>query len=112
MPVTIRIFMSHLLLNRETHSHHEALSSPLQNLERGGGEAYPRSLSALYTFSDVIGRSRMRTPIASSIALAIAAAVGVLGVSPMPLMPYCPRPPSAGTSTVFISGRSRVVGIL
>jgi len=47
-------------------------------------DRYCRSRSARYTFSDVIGRSRIRTPMASATALAMAAAVGMFGVSPMP----------------------------
>src|SRR6266568_38577 len=40
-------------------------------------------LSSAWIFSDVSGRSKIRTPTASAIALATAAAVGTLGISPI-----------------------------
>ncbi len=43
--------------------------------------------SAANTFSAVTGRSVMRTPTASSTALATAAAVGITAVSPMLMLP-------------------------
>src|SRR5579859_338858 len=77
-----------------------------------GSVARPRCLSAAYTFSAVIGSSRMRTPIASSTALAIAGATGVHGASPMPRMWYGPSPSLDGSTTVLSGGMSRGVGSL
>ena len=59
--------------------------SPLRTLARYGP---PRN--ARYTRSDVSGRSAMRTPTASAMALAIAAGTGMCGPSPMPRTPYGP----------------------
>jgi hypothetical protein len=53
---------------------------PLRSLARRGY----LSARARYTLSAVIGRSRMRTPTASSTALAMAGATGPTGFSPMP----------------------------
>ena len=52
------------------------------------------SRNAARTFSAVIGSDLMRTPTASSTALAIAAAVGISAVSPMLMLLYGPLPKS------------------
>ena len=51
--------------------------SDLGRLGSGSGEQGPRRCSAFTTFAGVIGRSKMRTPIASATALAMADATGV-----------------------------------
>src|SRR5215813_1987042 len=71
-----------------------------------------RSARARYTFSAVIGRALMRTPIASATALAMAGAGGPIGFSPMPLALYGPGPLSDAKITVCSSGMSWILGIL
>src|SRR2546422_10947572 len=71
-----------------------------------------RAFSALYTFSEVTGRSVMRTPQASATAFATAAAVGVFATSPMAKLLYGPGP--AGTfsiTSVFSGGTTLSFGI-
>src|SRR5204862_2954599 len=71
-----------------------------------------RPLSAFNTFSAVIGNDLIRTPTASSTALAIAAAVGISAVSPMLMLLYGPLPKSDCRMAVLSSGISWMLGIL
>src|SRR6266498_1900967 len=68
--------------------------------------ASPRAI-----FSGVSGSSSRRRPVASSIALAIAAGAGTIGGSPTPRAPNGPS--GAGTSTMIVSmlGRSAAVSL-
>src|SRR5215831_8151056 len=63
-----------------------------------------RALSARSTRSAVIGSSVSRTPMASSIALAIAGDTPKVAVSPTPLAPKGPDSCSASTNSVSIAG--------
>src|SRR5262249_15783773 len=64
-------------------------------------------------FSGVAGRSRMRTPTASAMALTMAAATGMVAGSATPLAPYGPSGSGISTSTLSISGgTSDAAGIL
>jgi len=58
------------------------------------------------TFSAVIGRKSILTPTASSTALAIAAAVGMIAVSPMLVLLYGPLPVIDCMMAVFSVGMS------
>src|SRR5438128_588703 len=71
----------------------------------------PRSLRALSTLGGDIGSSVKRMPVAFSMALAIAAIGGTMGVSPTPRTPYGWR--GFGTSTMIASiiGTSEATGM-
>src|SRR5437870_11701700 len=72
-----------------------------------------RAFSALYTFSDVTGKSIMRTPQASATAFATAAAVGVFATSPIAKLLYGPGPAGTFSMTWVLSGgMSVMLGIL
>ena len=75
---------------------------------------YPPRLAckAANTFSAVSGKSITRTPTASHTALAMAAATGVLLLSPMPLLWYGAGPGPGSSNTVTSSGISLMVGTL
>src|ERR671911_2633877 len=68
-------------------------------------------LSAWYTFSAVIGRLLILTPQASSTALAIAAAAGILAVSPIGMLLYGLAPLGRSITELLKGGTSFVVGI-
>src|SRR5262245_32439711 len=76
------------------------------------GIAILRCLMAANTFSAVIGSDMTRAPIASSIAFAMAAAVGMIAVSPMLILLYGPLPVSDWKIAVFRCGISLILGIL
>ena len=57
----------------------------------------------------VIGSSRKRTPVASVMALATAAAAPQTGPSPIPFAPYGPS--GAGTSTMIVSKVGTAVAV-
>src|SRR5262245_31938691 len=71
----------------------------------------PLACRAFSTFGGDIGSSVKRMPVAFSMALAMAAMGGTMGVSPMPRTPYGWR--GLGTSTMIASiiGRSEATGI-
>ena len=69
----------------------------------------PLSIAARSRGGD-IGRSRMRTPIASLIALATAAIGGTIGTSPTPRAPNGWRGFAFSTMTVSIIGTSGATG--
>src|SRR5215510_7898378 len=71
-----------------------------------------RCLMAAKTFSAVIGSDLTRAPMASSTALAMAAAVGMIAVSPMLILLYGPLPVSDWKIAVFRRGISLMLGIL
>src|SRR5439155_23626919 len=62
--------------------------------------------SAARTLSGVIGRERTRTPMALNTALAMAAAVGMLGGSPRPIIPQLLPALARSKATAVISGIS------
>ena len=64
------------------------------------------------TFSEVTGRFLILTPTASCMALAIAGATVMMGVSPMLMLLYGPRPTDVSTTILRNRGTSRAVGIL
>src|SRR6185503_13621500 len=70
------------------------------------------SESALRIFSGVIGTSSMRTPTASKTALATAGMIGSSGPWPTSFAPNGPAGSGCSTSSVKISGMSRLVGLL
>src|SRR5581483_11261081 len=72
----------------------------------------PDSAIAARTRSAVIGRRVTGAPMASATALAMAAAVGTCGVSPMPLALKGPGPVSTFTLIVSRAGTSGIVGSL
>ena len=71
----------------------------------------PRPASASAIRSGVSGASVSRLPVASAIALAIAAGAGMIGGSPTPRAPNGPA--GDGTSTITVSrfGRSAAVSL-
>src|SRR5207302_9525647 len=83
------------------------------HLERLAVDPQPnlhRPASAVKTRSAVIGRSRMRTPVAAATAFAMAAAVGTLASSPADLTFSPPRPLPPSSRTVRNRGTSALVG--
>ena len=62
------------------------------------------SPNALKTLSGVIGKSLILTPIASYTALAIAAAVGIVGGSPIPIAPNGAVDSSCSSTTQLMFG--------
>ncbi len=70
----------------------------------------PCASIAARSFGGEIGRSCMRTPIASQTALATAASGGTIGTSPTPLTPKGWRGFGTSTITASIIGRSDATG--
>src|SRR6185312_10531044 len=70
-----------------------------------------RDSSARRTFSGVMGRSVIWTPIASVTALAIAGIGGLAVISPTPFMPYGPFDDATSRTTASTSGRSKGPGM-
>src|SRR5690242_3194684 len=71
-----------------------------------GGFHHGRSATAATKRSGVIGRLSIRAPLASAIALAIAAETGTTGGSPTPFAPNGPRADGTSTSCISTGGTS------